>query len=51
MTSHAAIAGMALDKPVIVGAQNATKILKGGTTVTVDADRGIVYSGVENLRG
>ncbi len=51
MNSHAAIAGMALDKPVIVGAQNATKILKGGTTVTVDADRGIVYSGVENLRG
>jgi pyruvate kinase len=47
MNSHAAIAGMALGKPVIVGAQNATKILKCGTTVTVDANRGIVYSGVK----
>jgi pyruvate kinase len=51
MNSHAAIAGMALDKPVIVGAQNATRILKSGTTVTVDAMRGIVYSGEEHLPG
>ncbi len=47
--SHAAIAGMALDKPVVVGAQNATRILKSGTTVTVDASRGIVYSGKEHF--
>lgn len=47
LNSHAAIAGLSLDKPVIVGAQNATHILKSGTTVTVDAFRGIVYSGVE----
>lgn len=45
MNSHAAIVGMALDIPVIVGAQNATKILKSGTTVTMDATRGIVFSG------
>lgn len=51
MNSHAAIVGMALDKPVIVGAQNATRILKSGTTVTVDAARGIVYSGVERHPG
>lgn len=44
MNSHAAIVGMALGKPVIVGAQNATKILKSGTTVTVDSTRGIIYS-------
>ena len=43
--SHAAIVGMALDKPVIVGAQYATKLLKTGTTITMDATRGIVYSG------
>ena len=49
MNSHAAIAGMALDKPVIVGAQNATHLLKSGTTVTVDASRGIVYSGEEHF--
>lgn len=51
MNSHAAIVGMALDKPVIVGAQNATKILKSGTTVTVDATRGIVYNGAQNRLG
>lgn len=45
--SHAAIVGLALDKPVLVGAENATKLLKSGTTVTLDAVRGIVFSGVE----
>ncbi|MBR5134007.1 MAG: pyruvate kinase, partial [Clostridia bacterium] len=33
LNSHAAIVGMALDKPVLVGAENATRILKSGTTV------------------
>jgi pyruvate kinase len=47
MNSHAAIVGLALDKPVIVGAENATKILKSGTTVTIDATRGIVFSGIQ----
>lgn len=47
MNSHAAIVGLALDKPVIVGAENATQLLKSGTTVTLDASRGIVFSGVE----
>lgn len=40
--SHAAIVGLALDIPVIVGAKNAVSILKNGTSVTVDARRGIV---------
>jgi pyruvate kinase len=43
--SHAAIAGLALGIPVVVGASNATKILKSGSAVTIDADRGIVYYG------
>lgn len=47
MNSHAAIVGLALDKPVIVGAEHATQILKSGTTVTLDAARGIVFSGIE----
>ncbi|MDL2234181.1 pyruvate kinase [Ruminococcaceae bacterium OttesenSCG-928-L11] len=42
--SHAAIVGSALDIPVIVGAQNATNLLKNGTVVTVDAERGFVCS-------
>ncbi len=45
--SHASIVGLALDKPVIVSAQNATHILKSGTTVTLDAARGIVFSGIQ----
>ncbi len=43
--SHAAVVGLSLDIPVIVGAENATAILKSGTTVTIDAARGIVSSG------
>ncbi len=43
--SHAAIVGMALDIPVIVNAENATKILKSGTFITMDAEQGLVYSG------
>ena len=49
LNSHAAIVGMTLDKPVIVGAMNATKILKSGTTVTLDSARGIVYAGETKL--
>ena len=44
-SSHAAVVGLTLDLPVIVGAANATKILKSGTTVTLDGLRGLVYSG------
>ena len=40
--SHAAVVGLSLDIPVIVGAENATRILKSGTTVTVDPVKGIV---------
>ncbi|NLG93281.1 MAG: pyruvate kinase, partial [Clostridiales bacterium] len=47
MNSHAAIVGLALDKPVIVAAEHATQILKSGTTVTLDAARAIVFSGKE----
>ena len=45
VNSHAAIVGMTLGIPVIVGCKNATHILKNGTTVVVDAEKGIVYSG------
>ncbi|MGN0687693.1 MAG: pyruvate kinase [Oscillospiraceae bacterium] len=42
---HAAIVGMTLDIPVIIGAANATLILKSGTAVTMDAEKGTVSSG------
>ncbi len=42
LNSHAAVVGLTLDIPVIVGATNATSMLKSGTTANLDADRGIV---------
>ena len=45
MTSHAAIVGLNLDKPVIVSATNITNLVKNGEVVTVDAARGVVYRG------
>ncbi len=40
--THAAIAGLAMDKPVITGAEYATDILKNGAVVTLDAQTGRV---------
>ncbi len=45
INTHAAIVGMTLEIPVITGCDNATDILKHGTTIIVDAEKGIVYSG------
>lgn len=50
LTSHAVIVGMSLDIPVLCGAKNATQILKNGTTITIDGNRGQVYSGVANIK-
>jgi pyruvate kinase len=47
--SDAVILGMALDIPVITNAENATKILKSGTFVTMDAAHGSVYGGVAHI--
>ena len=40
--SHAAIAGLAMDKPVITGAEHATDLLKSGAVVCLDAKNGRV---------
>ena len=45
MTCHAAIVSRELGIPAIVGAGNATQLLKDGVLVTVDADRGQVLAG------
>ncbi|WP_343209760.1 pyruvate kinase [Anaerolentibacter hominis] len=42
INSHAAIVGLSLDIPVILGAENATKILKSGAIVTIDGEKGTV---------
>jgi len=42
VTSHAAIVARELKKPCIIGTKNATKVLKDGDMVEVDADKGTV---------
>lgn len=42
LNSHASIVGLSLDIPVLVGAKNATAILKSSTNVTLDTTRGVV---------
>ncbi|MBE7029929.1 MAG: pyruvate kinase [Ruminococcaceae bacterium] len=49
LTTHAAVVGMTLEIPVITGAANATTILKSGTIVTIDGNRGLVYSGITKI--
>ncbi len=44
-TSHAAIVALSLKIPAVVGAKKATELLKDGETVTIDAQKGIVYEG------
>jgi pyruvate kinase len=46
LTSHAAIGGLSLGIPVVVGVDKATEVLETGMTVTVDGMRGLVYKGV-----
>lgn len=45
LTSHAAVVGLSLGIPVIVGLDNATSILTDGEDITVDSARGAVYRG------
>ena len=45
LTSHAAVIGLRLGVPVIVGVKNATQIIRDGAILTMDIHRGVVYSG------
>ncbi|GAB6138090.1 pyruvate kinase [Halanaerobaculum tunisiense] len=45
LTSHAAIKGLKLDIPVIVGVSNAGNKLQDGDLVTIDSIRGLIYRG------
>jgi pyruvate kinase len=44
-TSHAAVVSVSLGIPAIVGAKNATEIMKDGALITLDSEKGIVYAG------
>lgn len=45
LTSHAAIVGLSLGIPVIVGVKNATTLIKNGDDITIDGSTGHVYEG------
>jgi pyruvate,water dikinase len=45
ITCHAAIVSRELGVPCVVGARNATTVLRDGEVVTVDGAQGIVYEG------
>ncbi|OPX58275.1 MAG: putative phosphoenolpyruvate synthase [Methanomassiliicoccales archaeon PtaB.Bin134] len=47
MTCHAAIVARELGIPCIVGANNATEVLKNGMEVTVHGQTGVVYEGLD----
>ena len=40
---------MSLNLPVIIGAENATQILKSSAVVTLDAERGVVTCNPSNV--
>lgn len=50
LTSHAAIVGMNLGKPVFVGAAGIMEQLKDGDWVTIDFRRGVIYSGQAQVK-
>lgn len=50
LTSNAAILGISIGIPVIVGADGAVKRLRDGMLVTVDGARGLIYQGEINAR-
>jgi pyruvate kinase len=45
LTSHAAMTGLRLGIPVLVGVEKATSVIREGEEVTIDLQRGVVYSG------
>jgi pyruvate kinase len=45
LTSHAAVLGLRLGIPVIVGVKRATEVIRDGAILTLDLQRGLIYSG------
>lgn len=48
LTSHAAVVGISMGIPVVVGAENATEVIEEGETITVDSRRGSIYRGASS---
>ena len=51
MTCHAAIVSREMGTPCLVGTTTATKVIKNGQTITVDAFNGFIYNGKVVVQG
>jgi len=49
LTSHAAVVGLTLGKPVIVGVENATSLIEDEQEITIDAGSGAIYHGQAHI--
>ncbi|WP_391116380.1 pyruvate kinase [Psychrobacillus sp. L3] len=49
LTSHAAVVGLSLGIPVIVGVNNATSLIRNGQELTIDAESGVIYHGKASI--
>lgn len=49
LTSHAAIVGMSLDIPVLLGVSDAFEIIRENGQITVDPNQGLIFTGVPNI--
>ncbi|PKL74786.1 MAG: pyruvate kinase [Candidatus Melainabacteria bacterium HGW-Melainabacteria-1] len=49
LTSHAAIVGMSLDIPVLLGVADAFEIIREHGQITVDPNQGLIFTGVPNI--
>lgn len=49
LTSHGAIVGLNLNKPVIIGVEGATTLFKQGDEITVDPHQGHIYHGFSGV--
>lgn len=45
LTSHAAVVGLSVGIPVIVGVDSALELLNDGQDVTIDGSKGDIYNG------
>ncbi|HHV57884.1 MAG TPA: pyruvate kinase, partial [Firmicutes bacterium] len=50
LSSHAAVVGLNLGIPVVVGVEGAVELLADGMVVTVDPVRGLIYRGRAQVR-
>jgi len=50
LTSHAAVAGISLGKPVVVGAEGATQRIPDGAVITLDVAHGLILRGEATVK-